>query len=116
MANHSVHCRPEELLSHPLGEEIVQQGHSNKTLTMLRRRSEGADKQLVQYPSANLAYEGAEGPEKVLLLRGLRLKAGIDTGSALGGPHSTTGRISYRGRVMNRAARIASSAGSGQVC
>ncbi|GIL62432.1 hypothetical protein Vafri_16661 [Volvox africanus] len=50
-----------------------------------------------------------------VLFRGLRLKAGLDYGAVHATINSATGRVSYRGRVMNRASRIASSASSGQV-
>ncbi|KAL6749897.1 nucleotide cyclase [Haematococcus lacustris] len=50
-----------------------------------------------------------------LLFRGLRLKTGLDRGQVLGEVHAMTGRMTYRGKVMNRAARIASAATSGQV-
>jgi class 3 adenylate cyclase len=48
--------------------------------------------------------------------RGLRLKVGIDVGKVMDSVHAATGRMAYRGKVMNRAARIASAASSGQVC
>jgi class 3 adenylate cyclase len=47
--------------------------------------------------------------------RGLRLKVGIDMGRVVDSVHPATGRMAYRGRVMNRAARIAAAASSGQV-
>jgi hypothetical protein len=47
--------------------------------------------------------------------RGLRLKVGIDVGKVMDSVHAATGRMAYRGKVMNRAARIASAASSGQV-
>jgi hypothetical protein len=54
--------------------------------------------------------------EQKVVTRGLRLKMGLDTGDVLGSVHPITGRVQYRGKVMNRAARIASAATSGQVC
>ncbi|KAG2494772.1 hypothetical protein HYH03_007016 [Edaphochlamys debaryana] len=53
--------------------------------------------------------------EDVVLFRGLRLKAGIDVGRLRGEINCITGRMSYRGRAMNRAARIVAAAGSGQI-
>jgi class 3 adenylate cyclase len=47
--------------------------------------------------------------------RGLRLKVGIDMGRVVDSVHPATGRMAYRGRAMNRAARISSAATSGQV-
>jgi class 3 adenylate cyclase len=47
--------------------------------------------------------------------RGLRLKVGIDVGRVMDSVHAATGRMAYRGKVMNRAARIAFAASSGQV-
>jgi len=50
-----------------------------------------------------------------VVFRGLRLKTGVDTGQVLGEVHAMTGRMTYRGKVMNRAARVASTASTGQV-
>lgn len=50
-----------------------------------------------------------------LMFRGLRLKTGICSGRALSVLSAVTGRMSYRGKVMNRAARIAHTAATGQV-
>jgi hypothetical protein len=47
--------------------------------------------------------------------RGLRLKVGIDMGRLMDSVHPATGRMAYRGRAMNRAARISATATSGQV-
>ncbi|KAG2493662.1 hypothetical protein HYH03_008176 [Edaphochlamys debaryana] len=49
------------------------------------------------------------------LMRGLRLKVGLDVGFVSDSINATTGRMAYRGRPMNRAARIASKALAGQV-
>lgn len=49
------------------------------------------------------------------VLRGLRLKTGVDYGRAIYELHPVTGRMSYRGRVMNRASRVAGMAAGGQV-
>jgi class 3 adenylate cyclase len=83
-----VSARPPELLAHDLGEEIS-----------------------LSAPSATASTQAASR----VLLRGLRLKAGVDCGEASSGVNPTTGRIAYRGRLMNRAARIAGKAASGQV-
>lgn len=50
-----------------------------------------------------------------VVFRGPRLKTGVDTGQVLGEVHAMTGRMTYRGKVMNRAARVASTASTGQV-
>jgi class 3 adenylate cyclase len=47
--------------------------------------------------------------------RGLRLKVGVDVGLVMDSVHAATGRMAYCGKAMNRAARIASAAASGQV-
>ncbi|KXZ47866.1 hypothetical protein GPECTOR_32g479 [Gonium pectorale] len=47
--------------------------------------------------------------------RGLRIKVGLATGHATHTLTEASGRLSYRGRVMNRAARIAGIAAAGQV-
>eukprot|EP00955_Chlamydomonas_euryale_P010868 117199-Chlamydomonas_euryale.AAC.1 len=49
-----------------------------------------------------------------VLSRGLKLKAGCDVGRVTAAVNPTTGRMDYRGRAMNRAARIASKATTGQ--
>ncbi|MEW5319035.1 MAG: hypothetical protein WDW38_010211 [Sanguina aurantia] len=49
------------------------------------------------------------------VFRGPRLKTGIDIGEVLARLHTMTGRMTYRGRVMNRAARISAASSSGQV-
>jgi class 3 adenylate cyclase len=47
--------------------------------------------------------------------RGLKLKVGIATGAVMDSINTATGHIGYRGKVMNRASRIASNAGGSQV-
>ncbi|KAG2440503.1 hypothetical protein HYH02_010381 [Chlamydomonas schloesseri] len=49
------------------------------------------------------------------LERGLRVKVGLDVGPVTYSLTESSGRLSYRGRVMNRAARIAGTASPGQV-
>ncbi|EFJ44288.1 hypothetical protein VOLCADRAFT_95425 [Volvox carteri f. nagariensis] len=53
-------------------------------------------------------------PVERVLFRGLRIKAGLDYGPVRAAVNAATGRLSYRGRVMNRAARIAGKATAGQ--
>jgi hypothetical protein len=50
-----------------------------------------------------------------LISRGLRIKVGIATGQAVDIINHATGQMSYRGKLMNRAARISSVASTGQV-
>ncbi len=52
---------------------------------------------------------------ETIMLRGLRIRAGLDCGRLHGEIACLTGRMSYRGRYMNRAARIAAVAGTGQI-
>ncbi|GFR48856.1 hypothetical protein Agub_g10810 [Astrephomene gubernaculifera] len=77
---------PEELLAHELCEEV--------TVTVPVR---GGD------------------VTSATVFRGPRLKTGIDIGQVLARLHTMTGRMTYRGKVMNRAARISAAASSGQV-
>ncbi|PNH04997.1 Cycloartenol synthase [Tetrabaena socialis] len=53
--------------------------------------------------------------EGTTLSRGLRIKVGLDIGGASHTLTAASGRLSYRGKVMNRAARIAGVAAVGQV-
>ncbi len=50
-----------------------------------------------------------------LVHKGLRLRTGLHVGRVECHVNSRSGRLAYRGRVMNRAARIASKAQEGQV-
>lgn len=61
---------------------------------------------------ASLADRGIDAQ---VLFRGPRLKIGIDCGHIVGDISPATGRVTYRGKVMNRAARTCEKAGSGQV-
>ncbi|EFJ47008.1 hypothetical protein VOLCADRAFT_92545 [Volvox carteri f. nagariensis] len=65
--------------------------------------------------STAAAAAAAPYPRRHLVFRGLRIKSGLDCGDVLARVHATTGRMTYRGRVMNRAARIAGMATGGQV-
>ncbi|KAG1676736.1 hypothetical protein FOA52_005025 [Chlamydomonas sp. UWO 241] len=59
--------------------------------------------------------DGPTPPHKhVVLFRGPRIKIGIDAGKAQADVAPLTGRMSYHGKVMNRAARISSKASSGR--
>ncbi|KAG1662670.1 hypothetical protein FOA52_014596 [Chlamydomonas sp. UWO 241] len=79
----------EELLGHELCEEVLLHdppGQSSGGTTPLHRR---------------------------VLFRGPRIKIGIDVGEVQADVAPLTGRMSYHGKVMNRAARISSKASSG---
>ncbi|KAG2500097.1 hypothetical protein HYH03_001680 [Edaphochlamys debaryana] len=54
-------------------------------------------------------------PLRRIVERGLRVKVGIDVGPVTYSLTPASGRLSYRGKVMNRAARVAGAAASGQV-
>ncbi|GIL47844.1 hypothetical protein Vafri_4494 [Volvox africanus] len=73
---------------------------------------------LVQSAAALAASGGggiSPGSDMVVLFRGLRLRIGMDVGWLQGTLSKTSGRISYRGRPVQRARRFASMAKAGQV-
>ncbi|KAG1660667.1 hypothetical protein FOA52_006828 [Chlamydomonas sp. UWO 241] len=81
----------EELLGHELCEEVFlhePDGESTDGSTMPHRH--------------------------VVLFRGPRIKIGIDVGKVQADVAPLTGRMSYHGKVLNRAARISSKASSGK--
>ncbi|KAL6754416.1 hypothetical protein V8C86DRAFT_354545 [Haematococcus lacustris] len=118
----------EELLAHELCEEVAvaQAVDVQPELHPLRPRQEeeGATPQPIS-KAASLRSEGTgPGPCKLLpvtaevmsvLFRGPRLKVGVDVGRVHADINPVTARMTYRGRVMNRAARIADKAHSGSV-
>lgn len=77
--------RPKELLSHPLCEKLSLHSIDHCGRVHLKETM------------------------------GLRLKTGIERGPAKSHPHPTTGFMAYRGKVINRAARITKLASGGQV-
>ncbi|KAG1669083.1 hypothetical protein FOA52_004002 [Chlamydomonas sp. UWO 241] len=79
----------EELLSHELFEEV-----------------------LLHEPAAE-SPDNLTPPHGRVLFRGPRIKIGIDVGNVQADVEPLTGRMSYHGKVMNRAARISSKASSG---
>ncbi|KAG1660713.1 hypothetical protein FOA52_014333 [Chlamydomonas sp. UWO 241] len=81
------HQWDEELLDHELCEEVLLH--------------ETASSGIVQWPRSRV------------LFRGPRIKIGIDVGKVQADVSPVTGRMTYRGRVMNRAARISGKASSG---
>jgi class 3 adenylate cyclase len=71
---------------------------------------------LLQQPLAEELVIAVPGvPEPIAVLRGPRVKAGFELGDAKAEVHATTRTIMYRGKVMNRASRIAGIAKSGEV-
>lgn len=73
-------------------------------------------------PSGSGAAHGAGGalqppvPGAVQVLeRGPRIKVGVDCGCVTAELHPYSGRLNYRGKVLNRAARVANQAAPGQV-
>lgn len=83
----------------------------NRTLTrqMTQRRCQGARLECGSNPPPDPAMLG------VLVFRGLRIKCGLDYGQVAATVHPAIGRMTYRGRTMNRAARVCSAAKTGQV-
>ncbi|KAG2423445.1 hypothetical protein HXX76_015316 [Chlamydomonas incerta] len=73
----------------------------------------GLPRSLSRKPS--MARMGARAMTQRVLERGLRIKVGIDTGRASHTLTEASGRLSYRGKVMNRASRVAGKAAPGQV-
>ncbi|KAG2490770.1 hypothetical protein HYH03_010920 [Edaphochlamys debaryana] len=69
------------------------------------------------WPQALLEHEaGAEARrDGRVVLRGLRLRVGLEGGPAIARVVPRTGRLDYTGRTLNRASRIASKAGQGAV-
>ncbi|KAG1677569.1 hypothetical protein FOA52_014467 [Chlamydomonas sp. UWO 241] len=81
----------EELLAHELCQEVLVQASA---------------------PAGQPPPRGAPAAHNVLF-RGPRLKIGIDVGRVQADVSPVTGRMAYRGKVMNRAARICGKASSG---
>jgi len=66
--------------------------------------------------SAGGSAHGAPPPgARQVLARGPRIKVGVDCGEVTAELHPYTGRLNYRGAVLNRAARVANKAGEMQV-
>ncbi|KAL6756705.1 hypothetical protein V8C86DRAFT_3026625 [Haematococcus lacustris] len=103
---------PQALLDSALGEEVVAEQHSTSW-------SIAADSTaLAGSSAAGLGQAGCSTvtpSHSVRLLRGLRLKAGVDVGEVACDLTPANGRFNYRGRCLNRAARINGLAASGQV-
>ncbi|GLI65581.1 hypothetical protein VaNZ11_009154, partial [Volvox africanus] len=63
----------------------------------------------------SMARLGAMATTRRVLERGLRIKVGLDAGMAAHSLNEASGRLTYRGKVMNRASRVAGKAAAGQV-
>ncbi|GFH18555.1 guanylate cyclase domain-containing protein [Haematococcus lacustris] len=103
---------PQALLDSLLGEEMMteEQGRSYSA------QSDGSA--AAGSSAAGLGQAGCNTvspSHSVRLLRGLRLKAGVDVGEVACDLTPANGRFNYRGRSLNRAARINGLAASGQV-
>ncbi|KAJ9509342.1 hypothetical protein QJQ45_001777 [Haematococcus lacustris] len=114
---------PPELLEHELGEavEVMSVNKQGTTSPQAAARSlarascDGLTELAGRAtPSASSGRVYQLQVHK-LLFRGLRVKVGIDYGPVHADLHAVTGRVTYRGKAMNRAARICGSAKSGQV-
>ncbi|KAJ9514245.1 hypothetical protein QJQ45_012245 [Haematococcus lacustris] len=118
----------EELLTHVLCEEVdVAQPPELLPEYQPFTTNTGFEVAGKKPPSKSPSYKSlSSGPRPLRLLparnevmsvlfRGPRLKVGVDVGRIHADVNPVTGRMTYRGRVMNRAARIADKAHSGSV-
>ncbi|KAG2446180.1 hypothetical protein HXX76_000773 [Chlamydomonas incerta] len=96
---------PAAVSASPPQLSLIQQPHSNP--------------QMAGSPAASLLRAGSTrviaAAARRTTERGLRVKVGLDVGPVTYSLTESSGRLSYRGRVMNRAARIAGTASPGQV-
>ncbi|KAJ9529858.1 hypothetical protein QJQ45_022269, partial [Haematococcus lacustris] len=104
---------PQALLDSLLGEEMMteQQGISYPTAADSSAAAAGLSAALLGQAGCSTVSPS----HSVRLLRGLRLKAGVDVGEVACDLTPANGRFNYRGRCLNRAARINGLAASGQV-
>ncbi|KXZ48733.1 hypothetical protein GPECTOR_25g317 [Gonium pectorale] len=114
----------EELLEHELCEEVsipLHGGWGDASLPLGASPTTAAALAGGVWQGAGSGGSPAHGLARAsairckTLMRGLRLKVGMDTGFVADTINATTGRMAYRGRPMNRAARIASRAHAGGV-
>ncbi|KAL6756549.1 nucleotide cyclase [Haematococcus lacustris] len=130
---------PQELLDSPLGEEVVTRQYGQPSQTSDNQACAVTDA-TTAYPlaatdtvgdmrpsasrtaraaGAQWVGAGSLGGDRnhftVRLLRGLRLRVGVDVGEVACDLTPANGRFNYRGRCLNRAARINGIAESGQV-
>ncbi|KAJ9534478.1 hypothetical protein QJQ45_016163, partial [Haematococcus lacustris] len=130
---------PQALLDSPLGEEVVIHQYGQPS----RMFEDAACMSMRASTPSSLVLSGLEGDMRpsasrtaraagaqwvgasslggdrnhftVRLFRGLRLRVGVDVGEVACDLTPANGRFNYRGRCLNRAARINSIAESGQV-
>jgi len=114
---------PDELLSHELCEEVALEDGGSEFFQRCATSSSNLQLNGGSAPvtlaasadsSSTLMRSSHLSRHKVILFRGPRYKVGIDIGTVSGDMSAVTGRLNYRGKVMNRAARIAERAFSGQ--
>ncbi|KAJ9529019.1 hypothetical protein QJQ45_007090 [Haematococcus lacustris] len=99
---------PQALLDSDSGEEVVAQQQAAAA-------DSSAAAGLSAAPAGLAGYKTVSPSHSVRLLRGLRLKAGVDVGEVACDLTPANGRFNYRGRCLNRAARINGLAASGQL-
>ncbi|KAL6750703.1 nucleotide cyclase [Haematococcus lacustris] len=118
----------EELLAHVLCEEVAvaqtlellpedQSFTANTGFEVAGRKPPGKSSSCRSLSSGPRPLRLLPSTNEVMsvLFRGPRLKVGVDVGRVHADVNPVTGRMTYRGRVMNRAARIADKAHSGSV-
>ncbi|KAJ9528482.1 hypothetical protein QJQ45_020540 [Haematococcus lacustris] len=109
---------PEELLAHELGEQVAM-NIPVATQPANRKRGPQGSHQLAKLTRSVAESQsrsvGAVQTQLLVLMRGLRLKCGIDVGSVKSSVSSLSARMEFRGKVMNRAARISALATTCQV-
>ncbi|KAJ9512957.1 hypothetical protein QJQ45_029090 [Haematococcus lacustris] len=104
---------PQALLDSVSGEEVVTERQSSTWSAA--SDSEGPTAMPLEAGAGGSACLTPGHCHTVRLLRGLRLKAGVDVGEVACDLTPANGRFNYRGRCLNRAARINGLALSGQV-
>mmetsp|Transcript_28764 Transcript_28764/g.85064 ORF Transcript_28764/g.85064 Transcript_28764/m.85064 type:complete len:1264 (-) Transcript_28764:2219-6010(-) len=93
----------EDLLANELCEEVLLQ----------EQRPRPNKRPSVEQTSSTAEQLAPMAMQHSMLFRGPRVKIGVDCGQVLADVSPVTGRMTYRGRVMNRAARISSKAYTG---
>lgn len=93
------------------GDRLV---HSSSSMQDRPRPHPAASLSQLMTEEARQSGASASQPhQRIILLRGPRVKIGIDEGLAAAELSPVTGRMIYRGKFMNRAARISAKAPSG---
>jgi len=95
---------PEELLMHEVGEVVsISVAPPPEAAPARSARAKGGKAHLQQQPVQQI------------LFRGLRIKCGVDYGAVMTDIAPSTGRATYRGKVVSRASRMFGMVKSGQV-